>query len=505
MEKIIIFAERLDILFSGLKRAYGTYHISGIKNGKQTGEALTVIAPVTPTLWQEHLDGNKGLGIVPINDASSCFFGAIDIDQYEGLDLGKIATKIIKRKLPLIPCRSKSGGLHLFLFLKELTPASQVKAKLSSIAATLGFAGAEIFPKQGQVLTERGDIGNWINMPYFEAVRTTRYMVAPDGSPVPLEVFLEKAEAGRVLLSEINVKGISPADLSDGPPCLEHMIEEGIAQGMRNEVLANIAKYLKKAIPDNWRSRMEEINKDNLHPSLLSEELKVIIKSIGSKDYFYSCNKVPLKGFCDRITCKSRKYGCGNESDFPVLTGLVKYDTLPPTWFVEVEEGGRVELTTEDLQNQIRFQRRCIETLNIMPPTIKPEQWRSLLQLLLEKLAIITVPRDASSVGQLLDFLEAFCTSKVQARVKEEILLGKPWLDAGFHYFRMGDFLAYLERHKFRELKVHKIAQILKIQGGKHDFINLRGKGVNVWAIAEFKRHDEKPLDEPKIEDQNKI
>lgn len=498
-------AERFDTLFNGLRRAHGVYQITGVKDSKQVGKALTISEPVTLTLWQEHLDGKNGLGIIPINDDSNCFFAAIDIDKYNDLNLGKIVAKLEKRNLPLIPCRSKSGGLHLFLFLKEATAASLVRAKLASVAATLGLAGVEIFPKQGQVLTDRGDIGNWINMPYFDAARTARYMVALDGSPLSIEIFLNKAETNRVSITDIKVKGISPADLSDGPPCLEHILEEGVAQGMRNEVLANIIKYLKKAIPDSWRVRTEEINKDNFRPPLPFSEVGAIIKSIGGKDYFYSCNKIPLKGFCDKGTCKSRKYGANNESDFPILTGLVKYDTRPPTWFVEIEEGGRVELTTEDLQSQIRFQRQCMEALNIMPPAIKPEQWRSLVQLLLEKLAVIAVPRDASSVGQLLDFLEAFCISKVQARIKEEILLGKPWLDNGFHYFRMGDFLAYLERHKFREFKIHKIAQILKIQGGKHEFINLRGKGINVWAIAEFKKHEDKPLEEPKLEEHDKI
>ena len=42
-------------------------------------------------------------------------------------------------------------------------------------SAYLGYGGCEIFPKQEELLVERGDIGNFINLPYFDAEQTMRY------------------------------------------------------------------------------------------------------------------------------------------------------------------------------------------------------------------------------------------------------------------------------------------------------------------------------------------
>ena len=69
-------------LFEGLPRAHGTYEIKGERaDGKKQGKATTVREDVTLEKWQAHLDGKTGIGIIPINDDSSCKFGAIDVDQ----------------------------------------------------------------------------------------------------------------------------------------------------------------------------------------------------------------------------------------------------------------------------------------------------------------------------------------------------------------------------------------------------------------------------------------
>jgi hypothetical protein len=178
---------------------------------------------------------------------------------------------------------------------------------------------------------------------------------------------------------------------------------------------------------------------------------------------------------------------------------------MPPTWFIDVDDGGRIELTTEDLQCQTRFQRRCMECLNTMPPAIKSEQWRSLIQTLLEKITVIDVPKDASMVGQFMNLLEDFCTSRAQAKNKEEIIIGKPWYEDNKHHFRMSDLMAFLDRRKFKDFKVHKIAQVIKQNGGQHSTFNIRNKCVNVWSIPEFSRRDEGPLPLSVFEDIAKI
>jgi hypothetical protein len=485
-------------LFNGLTRAYGTYRITGSNNGKQVGEAVTVSEEVTIDLWENHLAGGVGIGIVPIKDDSTCFFGAIDIDKYIDFNPLKLIKTIRKRKFPLVPCSSKSGGLHLFLFAKEAVFASIMREKLAVMAAALGISSSEIFPKQSKVLVSRGDIGSWINMPYYDKEKTLRFCYGDKGEKLDFSAFLTLAESLRMDIAKLNLeKGDSLGDGLDGPPCLQAMLENGVHEGERNDSLFNIAIYLKQALPERWSEKLNEVNAKHFFPPLSIGEIQSITKGIEGGSYMYGCNKPFLKSHCNKGACRTRKFGIGMTGEFPILTGLTKYDTTPPIWFIDVEDGGRMELTTEDLQSQARFQRRCMDSLNKIPPMIKTDQWQTLLQTLIEKVIIIEVPFEASAAGQLMHHLEVFCTAKAQARVKEELFIGKPWLDKGFHHFRLSDFLLYLERQRFHEFKTPKITSLIKDNGGKHDFTVIKNKGVNLWKVPEFEKRSEDPLKTP--------
>ena len=104
-------------IFNGLTRAHGVYHKGEVKeNGKVSGKAFILKEEVTDTHWKNHIEGiEPSLGIVPIRDDSTCSWCCIDVDDYT-LDILKTITNIRKLKIPIVPCRSKSGGLHLFIF-----------------------------------------------------------------------------------------------------------------------------------------------------------------------------------------------------------------------------------------------------------------------------------------------------------------------------------------------------------------------------------------------------
>ena len=59
---------RMMALFQGQTEGYGTYELPGeAKPGvKHTGKAITKRGKVTEELWQDHLEGKQGIGIVPI-------------------------------------------------------------------------------------------------------------------------------------------------------------------------------------------------------------------------------------------------------------------------------------------------------------------------------------------------------------------------------------------------------------------------------------------------------
>lgn len=151
-------------LFRGLDGVHGTHgepNQEGLKWAiKKT--ARTLREPVTVELWEQHLSGDRPLGVVPICAGDVCWWGSIDVDQYD-TDLVELVARVERAGLPLVPCRSKSGGLHLFMFLAEPQPADALQVLLRDLAARLGVGGSEVFPKQATIRTDRGTpaTGSW--------------------------------------------------------------------------------------------------------------------------------------------------------------------------------------------------------------------------------------------------------------------------------------------------------------------------------------------------------
>ena len=483
-------------LFDGLSTVYGIYQIDGhLPNAdkKVIGRAATVRKSLTTEIWQLHIDGKQGLGVIPIRDDSMVKFGAIDIDKYP-LNLVEVNYKIQDKKLPLVLCRTKSGGAHLYLFLQDWTNAEAVQAKLREFATILGYGDSEVFPKQTKIVADRGDIGQWINMPYFDAHKTERYALNENDKKLDLVSFVDYATHKAISAEELRWVGVhGPEILPGGPPCLNHLVRVGFPEGVRNNGLFNLGVYALKANKDKWRALLEDFNNRFMDPPLPAIDVLGVMKSLNKKDFNYMCQQPPIKQHCDANKCKRCEFGIrGNDPGMPVFGTLTKIESNPPVWFLGVEGGGRLELSTEDLHNPRRFQLKCMESLNVMPHLVKLEVWTTMIQKLLSEVTVVTVPRESTPIGILLLHLEEFCTSRAQGKTHDELVLGKPWTNNNFHYFRMKDFLAYLERQKFTSMKLHQIAvHLQEVPGCEKRFFNVRGKGVNCYMIPEFKKQIE--------------
>ena len=148
-DKVKIFKD----IFEGLDSAYGqTIKTDQFdERGKHKTKSYTVNNPPKIDIWKKHIDGiDPGLGIVPINKENKCRWGCIDIDTYP-FNHKKFLNQLKSKNIPMILFRSKSGGAHACLFTREFVPATIMRIKLKLIASTLGFAKAEIFPKQDYI------------------------------------------------------------------------------------------------------------------------------------------------------------------------------------------------------------------------------------------------------------------------------------------------------------------------------------------------------------------
>jgi hypothetical protein len=491
-------AERFSSIFDGLAQAYGTYRVERkAASGKNTGRAAVIREPRTVELWENHLQGKgDGLAIIPINEDNECLWGCIDVDQYP-LDHKQLVQKIRRLKLPLVVCRSKSGGAHVYLFVTEWVSAKGMREVLQHLASLLGIGNnCEIFPKQVELNLERGDVGNMLNTPYFDAENGLRYAFLDDGSSATLAEFFElhaKHVQTPEQLDSLVVEPPAGSDmpLPEGPPCLQILAANKISEGGRNNGLFNLGVYLRKAYPDTWESEILTYNLTFLDPPLPLNEVNIVVKQLGKKDYGYRCKDAPISSYCNADVCRTRRYGVGAAASGMDIANLRKYDSVPPIWFVDVN-GRPLEIDTEALMNQIAFQKACVEQLNFMPRSTSKQSWETRINSLLQTMsetegAIIEVSADASNTGQLYDYLEEWCTSMQKAATKEEILLRRPFTDEdGRTYFRLKDFEAYLKKHRFTEFRSYKLAQRLRDRNGESVVLRLRDRSVRVWSIPSF-------------------
>lgn len=480
-------ASKFHAVFAGMSQAYGTYDLSRPQiresDGKVEGGALTRRAPVTDELWQKHLDGEMGIGIVPIRDDNTCLFGAIDVDDYSGLSHQDMAVRLARLGIPLVVFRSKSGGLHLFAFASEPVSALKMQTKLRDVAAVLGHGTSEIFPKQTKILIDQGDVGQWINMPYFNGVRGMRYAVTVEGNAMSAWEFLSYVDEIKQGPAWFDSPTLLVNDFPDGPPCLQILSNIGYPKGTRNDGLYSIGIYLRKSDPDNWEQKLDILNHKYMVPPLSLIEVQGVAKSLKRKEYNYACTKQPICNHCNATLCRTRKYGVGGgQGKFPSLGGLTKLATKPPTWFWTVD-GIRMELTTTDLQDPRKFQARCMEYLNMMPPMPSAPIWQSAVQHAMDSVTVVEAPSDASPEGQFWEMVEKFCTGRAQALQKEEIVLGRPFTQGKKTYFRLIDLVTFLNTHKFVDFKTVKIAAMLKESGAEHHVDAFKGRTTNYWSI----------------------
>ena len=459
---------KLKEIFEGNNSAYGIMKLTGetTNKGKAIAKAFIKREPVTDSLWQDHIDGkDPALGIIPINEDNLCRWGCIDVDVYD-LDHKNISACIKSHKFPLVTFRSKSGGAHLFLFAKELVTASLMQSKLKTMAEALGYAGSEIFPKQTEILVERGDTGNFLNLPYHGGIKGLRYTFDESGNAASLESFYsiyDEWVQTKEQIEQIEIKKVVDKEeaFKNGPPCLNRLAVEGFGEGSRNNALVNIAIFCKKAY-DDWENKVNDYNQKYMTPPLSYQEVQTVIKSLGRKEYKYKCKDQPICDVCNAAKCRTKKFGVGfEEEQMPELDTLTKITSNPPQWFLNID-GKRAELKTEQLHNPNLFAIAVLDQANIVSPIPKAKDWREVyLKPLMNTLQELEPLESLNPINQIVNLLYDFTVNRTQARTKEDILNKSCWTDDGFAYFRMDDFFAFCKRNNW-ELDKIKTGNLIK-------------------------------------------
>jgi hypothetical protein len=499
-------AARFMSVFEGSEVAHGQTTVGKTSRlGKAEAKSFVVREPMTEERVQSHLNGGQGVGAIPINSKNMCRFGAIDVDDYD-LNLQDVCARVWSAGLPLVVCRSKSGGAHIYLFLKDWEAASLVREYLTEAAALLGFAGREIFPKQDAVLHEKGDVGNFINLPYHNAERSMRYALGPQGEALTIEQFFEAVDNRRCALADLEAALESQrpeeSELKEYPPCVQTLVALGGVSDSRNKFMMHTTVAIKKERPDDWEDAVDEFNRRYLNPPLSSSELsETVVKSHKRKEYGFLCNEPPMVNFCDKEKCRQCKFGIGGGGSpkfFPTLTGMTIMLSDPRMYYVNVD-GQRLELTLEEMNSPRDFQKKCLQELNRRPDIMKDQEWGVLINGLLAEATEVEVRPELTTKGEFMELLEEFCTSQIRAMAPEEVMLNKPWTNNGTTSFKIQGLMEHLKRHDFKKLNRPQVQQIIKDLHDDPDkaLANMRVRkedgsytSVRVWRVPEFESTD---------------
>lgn len=490
-------------LFAGVTTFYGegrlTNELRG--DGKRKVVHVTVKQPVTDARVAAHLRGDgQVLGIYPLVGETVQFAG-LDIDDYR-LDHQALAQRITALGLPMVVTRSTSGGAHVYVFFTEPVAAAPVRTQLTAIASWLGVAKkVEVFPKQDRL--KDGEHGNYMAMPYHDAVRPMRYAYAPDGTAYPtFAAFLAGAESLRTTPAAFfaltpPALAMTGADdlLYEAPPCLQTIhAQGGLVDGTKREGMFSVLVYLRKRYPDNFGDHIDTYNQALCSGGgLKAKELVELERNSGKKSYTYKCKVPPLVHVCQRALCLRRQYGIsdGQTDEHDTLlvpiTHVVKYQPAtpddPPEWGITLDGGQAIRISNETFYYKDRFNTAVLAAIGRVPVRGGPAAWHAMVDQLASTADVIQLPPDAAPTGLLLAHIEQFLTAS-RAPTLDGVANGAVFHDtaAGVFRFQLKDLVQYLALRR-QDVRPYQLYHLLKDAGGVVEVMRVRKRVRRVWSV----------------------
>jgi hypothetical protein len=473
-------------IFDGYRMAYGTAELKNAKVDPEKGGKLVIpkgdygwtYQELTDDVYKRHLEGTLSIGVQPCNENSEAKFGVIDIDPKDYVDFDRqyIIEKIQEYKLPLVPVLSKSGGLHLYLFMNEFVLATLIVSFLSNLLSLFKLkSNNEIFPKQTQLTkdpeTGKTNVGFFINLPYFK--KTERLAINLDGTTFTLEQFIEVAEANMVNVEDLKniTESIENKDLEgvdeefdDGPPCLAHLSKIMKNPGFdgKDRFMYNYHVFVKMKYGDNWQQRVMNAPVKYFEPVHANawdkQALTAKVRSWSKSEKGYTCTQSPISDYCKKGVCVKKKFGilAGSKGSYPVLANLRKIDIQPdPEYEFDVTKPdgiGKASVyckSIEHLTDQRKRRNSIAIAAGFPPPIVKGEEDQMILTALFETQTVINPPIGTSPKEKLHDVIHAKINGP-KAMNDAAFKSGTVLIEEGFAYFRFEKFYDKLKSKNWK-------------------------------------------------------
>jgi len=465
--------------FTGLQRNFGFCNISNGYTDPNTGKIKFNAGdygwsgkPITEDDYRLHLHGKKSIGIQPCDDNGLACFGAIDIDPkvYKDLDIKKYLDIIQEKELPLIPIKSKSGGLHLYLFTKEFVKAKIIRDFLEQVLFLFKLPiTTEIFPKQTKLGSDTNGNkvnGNFINLPYFN--KSERVALDPSGKEMPLDLFLKVVEINKADIEKLeNISNDlikkeltgGAEEFKDGPPCLEILSKNKMKDG-RDRFLYNYMVMAKKKYPDNWGKMVLKAGRNYFEFDQIwtDDYIEKKIKHWEKQEKGHTCHDDLLAPVCIKSECVKRKFGIISDKkiNWPLMTNLIKVDFKPdPEYYftVEREDGETVQVHAKDV-NKIKDQQELrgliMAQADFPPPPIKGMDFFEIQKALFSTIDTVQPAPGTTPMEILKKHLKDYIHS-TEATSHNSFKSGNVLKDDTYAYFVYDEFFNDLKDNEWKK------------------------------------------------------
>lgn len=434
------------------------------EKGKREANCWVEKKPVTEEIWNNHLQGKHRFGIFPVYK-DKIKWGCIDIDprNYRDYSSKKYIDIIENYKLPLIPVKSKSGGLHLFLFFKEWTNVKEASSLLEDWNNKY-FGSKEVIPPQNKA----------INVPYFNVDATPEHAFDANGNGLLIGAFLELVKQKRFSLDQlkqIDTKAPEEVSLfSEYPPCVQNLMREKWSGDHRNDMLFNVGLLIIK-------ENNNDISKEDLLKALKQKNITMFTEPLPEKevensicrsltkgkDYFYKCPPKynGLLPICNKEECKKRKLGL-NQTDDRVPDLISQFEEIK--YYKELKQkivytfkyqGQKVTCTPEDMKNEVSFRVRLLNYKLFWVTLPKTKKGPPLFELLMRNIVDKAEEDEELKWADTLDeeqrnILKAFFESHIEEDEVEKLKDKYIIMDSkdGMCYFKKSTLTSFLDKGK---------------------------------------------------------
>jgi hypothetical protein len=502
-------------LFKSNQRGYGLGEFEGAKFNEDKnkwipGHVRWTWGHTGSDEWRNHLLGVRLLGQGVLCDDNKVWYACLDIDIYD-IDYAEEMQRIRRSKLPLVVTRTKSGGLRIIVLFNEAIEADLVVSRMRRVAASLGYSGCEIFPKQTTLIVEKDDCPSWIYVPFggthdifaeqgcmtdngnlmelSDAVMHMKDMRITKGKFMEMFAEEEAAKTNGKTNGRKHPKGAWVQEESyevtlntmfcDGPPCMWTIVHEK-CRGMQNNFLLNVLSFLKRKYPENWDKALEWVNYNVLQPVGDRERLHEMITRMRNQEYEYRCHDQPICAHCNPHACRRMPFGVGTSSNgidhFEL--GITIIERVPAIYIVNFGDT-RIEMSSSDLNNQPKYRERCMDH-GILPPASRPKvDWEKMVMLGIESAPRIPPSHIMRTNAAEFEFLSQWLSitvptfMRVGEKGKEDTVRVK--MEEKRIYFKPKKLMRFCRQQSFNETAMRSFIDH-KCQSHKED-----GVGIREW------------------------